>query len=475
MAERSPLSIRPRPEWQLPILVLVGAGLGVGLGELTLAPARVAIVGMVVLILLAAAVFVSLLGPRVGLLGLLIATCFIDRFTFRLGTVDIRAEQVAALLGLGLLAFWIVSRRRGWDLVRPTLSEALLGLWFVLSLVSSVTAAPEKSRSVKAVGLLVISALGFLLPRRLLGTGTDRGQLDTVVKVLLIAFAAEAAYGTGAFLAHVFGPTVSLSANGATGHLSAYGTLWEPNVFGAFCAAGAVAWAWLGPRHFRLTWLGIALCLGGTIVSFTRAAWVIAALVLAISLFGPLRQRANLRQLVLGAAGTAVIAIAVFGAEHAGDYYQNLPGLPAAQATSHGLSSTLTNSVDLIGRFGQVGVVLKDLGHHPLLGSGTASYGEKHPVAGLGEQHIANLELSVLNDTGVIGLLVFAAFAVTVGIAAWRQRHDPTVAGLGATTLVIALTNTATETTELMITWLMLGLLLMAVDAASRHRSSETI
>jgi O-antigen ligase len=109
------------------------------------------------------------------------------------------------------------------------------------------------------------------------------------------------------------------------------------------------------------------------------------------------------------------------------------------------------------------------------LGNGTASYGERHPIAGQPEQHLANLELAVLNDTGAIGLLVFAAFGVAVARAAWRQRRDPTVAGLGAATLVIALTNTATETTELMITWLMLGLLLMAVDAASKHGSSEAI
>jgi O-antigen ligase len=115
-----------------------------------------------------------------------------------------------------------------------------------------------------------------------------------------------------------------------------------------------------------------------------------------------------------------------------------------------------------------VPVVLKDVGHRPLLGNGTSSYGERHPVAGQPEQHIANLELAVLNDTGVIGLLVFAAFAVAVARAAWRQRHDPTVAGLGAATLVIAATNTATETTELMITWLMLGLLLLAADVARR-------
>jgi hypothetical protein len=40
-------------------------------------------------------------------------------------------------------------------------------------------------------------------------------------------------------------------------------------------------------------------------------------------------------------------------------------------------------------------------------------------------------------------------------------------------TLVIVVTNTATETTELMITWLMLGLVLVAVDAAKMPRKLD--
>jgi hypothetical protein len=40
-------------------------------------------------------------------------------------------------------------------------------------------------------------------------------------------------------------------------------------------------------------------------------------------------------------------------------------------------------------------------------------------------------------------------------------------------TLVIVVTNTATETTELMITWLMLGLVLVAVDTAKMSRKLD--
>jgi hypothetical protein len=441
--------------------------LGLALGLDTLAPQKLAVGLMVVLVLLAAAVFVAVLGLRVGLIGLLITTCMLDRFIFRLGPVDIRAEQIAALLGLAVIAYWVLSERESLNILRPNLAETLLGLWFVISLISSAAASLERSRSIKAVGLLAISSLGLLLPRRLLNKETASEDLATIVKLLLIAFAAEGAYGTAAFLAHVFGATVSISPNLATGHLSAYGTLWEPNVFGAFCTVGAVLWAWLGPRHFeRLTWLGIALCLSGTVVSFTRAAWATAVVMLAVSLLGPIRRNGHLRQLVLAAAATGVVALAVLGAGKVGNYYVPVAGSPGTQTGGHGIGSLLSNEVDIIGRLYQVSNVFGDLRHRPVFGNGTASYNARHPIAGLPEQHIANLELAVLNDTGVVGFIVLVAFGVAIGAAAWRHRRDPTVAGLGIAVVSMTITDAATETTELMITWLMLGLLLMAVDAA---------
>jgi hypothetical protein len=61
-----------------------------------------------------------------------------------------------------------------------------------------------------------------------------------------------------------------------------------------------------------------------------------------------------------------------------------------------------------------------------------------------------------------------------VAWAAWHKRGDPILAGLSMAALLIAITNTATETTEPMTTWLMLGLLLRAVDAADGARRSPS-
>jgi O-antigen ligase len=235
-----------------------------------------------------------------------------------------------------------------------------------------------------------------------------------------------------------------------------------------------VAWTWLGPRHFKHAWLGIALCLGGTAVSFTRAAWLAAVLVIALGFFGPLRVRANQRQLLIGIAGAAVITIVSIAAEHTGDYYQPLSAGPGGSSppAAHGILAIIQNQVDVFGRVDQIRLAAPEITSHLFLGNGTASYGVRHLDRGTPE-HIANLELSVLYDTGILGLLIFLAFMVAVAWEAWKHRRNPLVAGLGMTVLVIAITNTATETTELMISWLLVGLLLMAVDVARAEQQTQ--
>ncbi len=463
-----------RREWWLAVAALCALGLGIGLSADT-SRQLVGLIAEIVLVLLAAGAFVYALGARVGLLGLLVVTCMLDRFSVPAGSVNVRSEQLAAMLGLAYVAYMAFAHRGRPGLWRPNRVEVLLGLWLASGLISSVLFAPSVSHSVKGVGLLAVSALGVVLPRRVIDEGgTDDERFGLAVRVFLVAFAAEAAYGTAVWLLHAFGPTISISANAATGHYSAYGTLWEPNVFGACCAAGAVAWTWLGPRYFRVAWIGIGACLAGTLVSFTRAAWLAVIVVLALSILGPLRRSVTRRQFLFGLGAALVVAILVAAAEHTGHYY--LPakagGPSGAPAPSRSASNVLANEVDVLGRLDQLFVAAPDIQSHLWLGNGTATYGVKHTASGL-DEHIASLELAVLYDTGVVGLLIFMCFMAAVAWEAWKFRRDSVVAGLGMTALVFAITNTATETTELMITWLLVGMLLMAVDAAKRARQPQ--
>jgi len=102
---------------------------------------------------------------------------------------------------------------------------------------------------------------------------------------------------------------------------------------------------------------------------------------------------------------------------------------------------------------------------HMLIGGGVDSYGQIHVVNGRPD-HLASLELVILNDTGVIGAALFALFVVLIAIAAWRRAHDITVLGLAAMMFLLVITNAATSTIELMITWLLLGMLIAAIDLA---------
>jgi hypothetical protein len=420
---------------------------------------------LVVAVLLLAIYCIRAQGVGVGLVTTLIVASVADHFTFSVGQLALRAEQVAALIALVVLLAIRLRERDGRSL-KPSLPEVLLAAWFAVGLASSLLASPNKGLSAKVLILIAICALGFLMPRQLLAGPRSREHMETVVVWLLLVFATEALYGTLAYLLHVFGPTIAITPNPASGHLSAYGTLWEQNVFGAFAAAGAVAWVYLGPVRFRWAAIGLAACLGGLFDSLTRAAWLAAVVVGAIGLALPgLRRRIDLREVGIGAMGGLIVVAATLVVDRITSYNVLIPSGKGGGGQSGGLIASLLNVVDLFGRVIQTAPVWDDIKGNLLLGRGIASYQALHQVNGV-QQHVASLPLLILHDTGVIGLLVFAGFVVAVVLRVWPKRSDPVVSALGQVGIIIGLTNLATETTELMIGWLLIGILMAAVDVA---------
>lgn len=438
---------------------------------------------MIVAVVALAAYYVRVFGLQAGLVLLLIVTSFVDRYTFRVGTFDIRPEEVA---GLGTLAVLAVARVREGDRawLRPSLAEALLLAWFACNAAGSLLASPDRRLSLKILLLVGVCSLGFFLPRRLITGSKGAENLEIGTRWLLIVFATEATYGTLAYVLHVFGPTISITPNPASGHLSAYGTLWEQNVFGAVAAAGGVAWVYLGPSRFRHAWFGLATCTGGLIDSLTRAAWLAASIVGAIGVGLPgLRRRFDARGLAIGLLGGLLVGGAVFVLDSLDTYVVAIPALGGGSTTHRGFLAAALNMTDFIGRLNQTGPVWADIhGRNLFLGRGTASFEALHVAAGVPE-HIASLPLLVLNDTGLVGAVIFACFIVAVGARAWTRRGEPTVVAFGQVALIVGLTNLATQTTELMIGWLLIGILLAACDVApatssppaaspARHRST---
>lgn len=426
---------------------------------------------MVVAVAAVGVYYVRVLGLGAGVIVLLIVTNIADHFTFRVGSIDVRAEQVAAAAGLIVLGATRL-RLDGMRMLKPSVAEWLLGAWLAWSVVSSAVASPDKRLSAKILVLVAVCILGFLLPRRLLVGPRSKEMLEIVLRWLLIVFATEAAYGTFAYLLHAFGPTISIGPNPASGHLEAYGTLWEQNVFGAFAAAGGVAWVYLGRQRFERAWIGLALCMSGLVVSLTRAAWLAAAAVGVLGMALPsLRKRIDLLMVGTGLLAGLLTAAALLVTESLGTYIVPVPG--GTTTAHHGLFGAIFNLTDFIGRINQWGIVSGDIrGRFAILGRGTASFEALHVTGGV-PQHIASLPLLVLNDTGVVGLVIFTAFIAAVVYGAWMKRHDGVVVGLGQMMIVVGLANLATQTTELMIGWLMLGLLVAAVDIAPARAASS--
>lgn len=408
--------------------------------------------------------YVRALGPEAGVILLLILTNVTDHFTFRVGPLGIRPEQVGLAVAVVVLA---ATRMRDLSLFRPRAAEWILLAWLALGLLSTLIASPDRGLSLKVLTLIAICTAAFALPRRLLTGPKAAQQFEVIVRWLLIAFATEAGWGSFAYLLHVFGPTISIGPNPASGHLEAYGTLWEQNVFGAFAAAGAVAWVYLGPNRFKRPWIGLAMCMTGLVVSLTRSAWLAALLVGVMGLsFRNLRRQIDLLMVGTGLLGGLLTAAAVLVVDAVGVYVVPVPTPVGGPVPHNGIFGAVGNLTDFFGRINQVSPVWGDIsGPYVLIGRGIASFQALHVFRGM-PQHIASLPLLVLNDTGVIGVFLFGSFVVAVFIRAWSRRHDPVVVGLSQMAIVIALANLATQTTELMVGWLLVGILMAATDIA---------
>jgi hypothetical protein len=438
-----------------------GVGLGLLLGLLSSLGGTWMAALAVVAVLLVGAYYTKVLGREAGLVVLLIVTSVIDHFTFSVGPLALRAEQVAAFVAVCVL---VVSRLReretSW--LRPSLPEALLLAWFAVGAVSSLLGSPDRRLSAKILALVVICSLGFLLPRRLVTGPRAAEQLEVVVRWLLVVFVTESVYGSFTYLLHVFGPTISIGPNPASGHLESFGTLWEQNVFGAVAAAGAIAWVYLGPGRFRRPWLGLAACVGGLFDSLTRAAWLVAAIIGGLGAALPkLRRRIDWSMVGVGGLASLPVIVGTLLVDRIGTYVVQ-SSVGGAHRSSN-LLAALLNVVDLVGRLNQSSPVWSDISGRVALGRGVASFEALHVAKGVPE-HIASLPLLVLNDTGVIGIALFACFVAAVFARGWSRRQNLIVLGLGQVALVVALTNIATETTELMIGWLLIGLLMAACD-----------
>jgi oligosaccharide repeat unit polymerase len=407
----------------------------------------------------------------------LVGVSVLPRFYLDVFGWKLRPEHAGALILAAIAAVWLIWKR-------PKITWDKLDYWVLaylaINYISSAFASPEPSSTLKWAFLNNLGVLPYFLIRVLV---QDVETLRKVFRVFIGVAILEAAYGIICYLSHVaFGTTFGMELGQYLVDVAApYGSLYEPNLFGAYSACCAVMMLSLyflesrGRLFYMLSFLMASLA---AFVSFSRAS-LLALVLVVIFVFwkGRQRQSHGRHSLLVFAVAfglVAVVAITAIG----GVVQERL-----SNSFSQGLmeETTLTRLVILAES-------LQNIANHPLLGSGTASFQLFFDWATLIPEWagtatwIGNFLVRVLHDTGIVGLAALLGFVVSL-IVKTRQglrlanETQPALFALSAGALVYFICFQFTDGTTLAFCWVHLGFLASAavISGQDLNNSGESL
>lgn len=443
---------------------------------------------------------------------LLVGAVSADRFGIRWRGVNLRLELIAALL----LAFWAVVTWRI-TAVHIGLIEYCLAGWLAAGAFSSLVFSPSPRESLRLTLLLVgvVSLYGLTvlfvrskadLARAALiwvGVGTAVAALGIVEAILYALFDSQVGIafdGTAAGNVVEFAPRVT-------------STLWEANIFASYLltvwalafALSRVPAARTPGRKWGLR-IAMGIIVTGIVISTTRVVWVVAPLMMVLMMAFALQRgllsrrklladffNPNLAGIALGLAlATAMSVVACPAASSTTGGSQPAAatsslgsgpqaGTPPAANSFMGPGCFKSGSVfmqhtrgffhagstsSFTGRLKVAELALQGWVHRPLFGNGTGSFLYVYGPNTSG--WIGNLELHVLFDTGIVGLLLLLAALVAAGRVAIRALRSAVVAwetthyvlfGLVPAALALIAAYQFTDGTWLGFTWVFFGML----------------
>jgi O-antigen ligase len=236
----------------------------------------------------------------------------------------------------------------------------------------------------------------------------------------------------GAIVPSMSGASIVELVNG-TRWLRAYGTLPHPNILGTLIVAlmaGPVAF-FLASRKLKI-WPVLLFVAGMAllIVTFSRGAWI-GLLAGTILVLFKLRNLLRTRLLVLGLAGAASLAAAIFPVQQL--VYTRIADtsiVPAEQFSIRGRTWLAEQAVSMIAT-------------HPFLGSGAGTFAldlaRRAPLGYLVEP-VHNLPLLVASDLGLPGLLILLGLT-TAFFGTVRKVRRPEAIILSAAVLGLGVTS----------------------------------
>lgn len=447
-------------------------------------------------------------------IALLILAVATDRFGIQVGGFNLRTELI-----VGILIAVVAAVRSGVTgvlrLVRSAgVVEYCLVTWLLLSFVSSALFSPMRAQSLKLTvliaGFVVLYGVGFALLRS--------ARLVTWAALTWIAVGSlVAVIGlVNALLYTVFGRSEGVTLEGNyQGNIFSltpkiHSTMWEPNIFGSFAlSVGILALALTCAPEFgsskRLWLLRLATVAAfcGVMLSMTRTLWLVmpVTLLLFIAVIfwrKVVRSPRLLLWLLAPAILGTLIGLGVGYSMPTTSIVVTKPLTPAetqsitdralnrggGSSVNSGQSSagtttsamnerldTLSNPAEISSLVGRKRIylrALKGIGEKPVLGWGTGSFAAYDDG---GDKWVGNLELHILFDTGIVGLLLLA---IAVLLPVWRGlkplRANPVnwgtvqfiMLGLLVGGVGLLMAYQTTEGLWLGFTWVFLSLLVMA-------------
>lgn len=374
-----------------------------------------------------------------------------------------RPEHVAAPIVAAAVTVWLVLDKRRFRLNK-------LDYWILaflaINFISSAFGSSAPAATLRWALQNSLAVLPYFLIRLLV---TDLEALGKTFRILLGVGVAESAYGILCYASHhAFGTTTGMSIGQYLSDVAApYGSMFEPNLFGAYtgcCAVLFLALYLLGAQNRTACLVCFLIASLACVLSFSRAA--LFALVIAVCwVFWKARygRSGEHRRLVATGVLTAALILVVAASALGGVLRERFSNL-----YYQGLGEETT-----IARFIIMEEALQEIPNHPLLGSGTASFNLSFdwaryvPEWATDRTWIGNTPLRILHDTGLLGLAAFVGFFVSVW---WKIRlglhgrssQVPMLFGLSAGTLLYGISFQSTDGSILAFTWVHLGFLASA-------------
>ncbi len=216
-------------------------------------------------------------------------------------------------------------------------------------------------------------------------------------------------------------------------------------------------------RHWRQA-LFLAAALVVLLFSFSRSAWVGAALSVAVILVVSVRSQKMRRFIVAGAVVLLIVVGGLFVALRHNTGFENF------------VFHTQTNSqVKTTSDQGHVSALkngLKDVAHDPLgRGPGTAGPASIYNT-GHAPRIAENFYVQIAQETGWLGILLFALINLGVGYLLWLRRDDPLALSLFASliglTFVNMLSHAWADDTLAYIWWGLAGIAMASLPGSSK-------